>query len=211
VTSTIIPFYGSDNRAAFAIERAAMDRPGLVLDELDRVLPKKGLVIDVGAGDGFSSRRLQTPRRSVIAVEPSAGMIDQSANPTWVQAVAQDMPFRSNSFDGLYATWAYFFPDHHDISSGLAEAHRVVKPGSPIVVVDNAGADEFSAVAGSDLGTNLGFWEDAGFEIQIIDTVFSFDSIEDATELLRLYFGNGVKPRLEIGYRVAVMAMQAGP
>ncbi len=51
---TVIPFYGADDPDMFAIERRAMDRDGLVIAALDAALPG-GLVLDVGAGDGFSA------------------------------------------------------------------------------------------------------------------------------------------------------------
>jgi len=47
---------------------------------------------------------------------------------------------------GANATWAYFFPDHLDISVGLSEVQRVVRPGGPLAVVENYGGDEFSAL-----------------------------------------------------------------
>lgn len=35
----VIPFYGTDHPELFAIERAAMDRPGLVIDRLNHFVP----------------------------------------------------------------------------------------------------------------------------------------------------------------------------
>jgi len=72
---TVIPFYGADDPAMFTIERAAMDRDGLVEKALDEVLPG-GRVLDVGAGDGFTAERLSASRR-IVALEPSAGMIGE--------------------------------------------------------------------------------------------------------------------------------------
>jgi hypothetical protein len=57
----------------FAIERAAMDRDGLVVRALDELLPR-GRVLDVGAGDGFTAERLGANRR-IVALEPNVGMI----------------------------------------------------------------------------------------------------------------------------------------
>ena len=71
----IIPFYGVDLPDLFAIERAAMDRPGRVIHRLDRLLPS-GTIADIGAGDGFTAQKLQRPQRRIVAVEPARGMID---------------------------------------------------------------------------------------------------------------------------------------
>lgn len=51
----VIPFYGSTDREMFAIERAAMDRPGKVIAALDELLPPAGRVVDIGASDGFTA------------------------------------------------------------------------------------------------------------------------------------------------------------
>lgn len=210
MTDKVIPFYGSRDRSAFAIERAAMDRSGVVLDRLNDLLPANGTMLDVGAGNGYTAKLVGTPERTVVALEPAQGMIDPTSDIEWVQGVAQDLPFETGSFDGFYSTWAYFFPSLHDISAGLAEAHRVVRPGGQIIIVDNAGGDEFSSIAGSDLGTDIGFWRDAGFDASILETSFSFESEEDAHRLLTLYFGPATDVVLEIGYRVAVMTTTVG-
>lgn len=54
----VIPFYGVDNREMFEIEREAMDRPGKVVEALNAILPDEGVVLDIGAGDGFTGQRL---------------------------------------------------------------------------------------------------------------------------------------------------------
>ncbi len=185
----MIPFYGADQPDIFAIERAAMDRPGLVIEELDRLLPHSGLVVDVGAGDGFTAERLTTSHRTVVAVEPNGGMIRPDRPLPWTLGLAQELPIRTGAADGLYATWAYFFPKAHDVTPGLEEADRVVKPGGPIVIVDNLGGDELTAPAPRDITTDVDFWLANGFEQSIVDTVFEYDSIEDARLLMGMFFG----------------------
>lgn len=185
----MIPFYGADQPDVFAIERAAMDRPGLVTAEIDRLMPSSGLMVDVGAGDGLTAERLTTPGRTVVALEPSDGMIQPDRPVPWIQGLAQELPIRTASIDGLYATWAYFFPTHHDVRPGLAEADRVVKKGGPIIIVDNLGGDDFTAPSPRDITTDVGFWLSDGFEQTIVDTVFEYDNIEDARLLMGLFFG----------------------
>jgi len=88
---------------------------------------------------------------------------------------------------------------------GLDEIDRVTKPGAPIVIVDNAGDDEFTAMAPQDIVADLGFWRDAGFTIEIVRTAFEFASMDEAQRLLTFYFGERAEPALQIEYRVAVM------
>lgn len=200
----IIPFYGASDREMFALERAAMDRAGRVLAVLDEVLPD-GRVIDIGAGDGFTATRLAGPRRTIVALEPALGMIPSGGGLPWVAGEAEALPFADECFDAAYATWAYFFPAVHEVAGGLAEARRVVRAGRPLVIVDNAGDDEFSAMAPVDIAAPLDVWREAGFAIRIVETSFVFESIADARRLLEFFFGDRARPALEVEFRVAVM------
>ena len=204
----VIPFYGAVDRRLFAVERRSMDRDGVVIQELNATLPV-GRVLDVGAGDGFTAVRLARPDRPVVPLEPAAGMVDRGKPLPWVRGVAQALPFRDGAFAGAYATWAYFFPAMGHGDAGLAELHRVVAPGGPLVMVDNAGDDAFTALASPDadrLGSDAAWWQERGFARRVVETAFRFDSVEEAQELLGFYFGEaGARyPGTEVGYRVAV-------
>ena len=203
----MIPFYGSDDPEMFAIERRAMDATGRVIERLDQILPD-GVVLDIGAGNGFTAERLTSPTRTIVASEPAAGMVDSSKPLPWIRSIAQELPFRDGAFDAVYSTWAYFFPDFMDISQGLAEARRVTVPGGLVVVVDNVGDDEFSAMASRPGHSAISTWHDLGFDTEIIDTAFEFESLEEAERLLTLYFGDGALPALRIEYRVVVATIQ---
>ena len=201
----IIPFYGVDRPDLFAIERAAMDRPGRVIDRLDKLMPD-GIIADIGAGDGFTAERLLLPARRIVAVEPARGMIDAGRRLTWVQAEAEMLPFREGSLDGAYATWAYFFSRAlGDPTPGIEELHRTVKPDGPLVIADNAGGDEFTALTQRDISADLTFWRRQGFGVEIVDTVFEFENSTDAWRLLDFYFDEiGPAPSTTFTFRVAL-------
>lgn len=184
----VLPFYGATEPELFAIERAAMDRPQAVVAALDDALPD-GIVLDIGAGSGHTASRLQTTDRSVVALEPAAGMIDTAASVPWVRGDAEHLPFADDTIDAVYATWAYFFSRDFDPGPGLREARRVVRPGGVVAVVDNLGSDEFCALASSDISADPAFWERLGFDLDVIDTVFDFDHLDDARRLLSRFFG----------------------
>jgi len=198
----ILPFYGATHPDLFAIERSAMDRPGKVIDRLDDLLPH-GLVADIGAGDGFTAARLTVADRTVLAVEPAAGMIDRSRDLPWIRADAETLPFSDESLDAVYATWAYFFSRGFDPSQGIAEAVRTLRPDGRIVIVDNAGGDEFCALTSHDISADLSYWSTRGFTVEVIETVFEFETLEEADRLLEFYFGApDPSRRTRFSYRV---------
>jgi SAM-dependent methyltransferase len=200
-----MPFYGADDPEMFAIERRAMDRDGLVLAALDRLLPA-GAVLDVGAGDGFTARRLGV-RRDITALEPAVGMI-RGGDLRWVRGEAEHLPFADGSFDAAYATWAYFFSRGWDPTPGIAELDRVAKPGGVLALVENLGGDAFSALTDDDISADPRFWAAQGFACTTIETSFRFDDLEEARTLLGFFFGERGRDgaAVEVGFRVGVFA-----
>lgn len=104
--------------SGYAVGRRTDPRWMAVLEE---VLGDARTVVNVGAGTGS----YESPHRQVIAVEPSATMIEQrppGAAPV-VQGVAEGLPFPDAVFDAATAVLTI----HHwsDVEAGLAELRRV--------------------------------------------------------------------------------------
>ncbi|MBP3951699.1 class I SAM-dependent methyltransferase [Bacillus suaedae] len=184
----IIPFYGGVNPELFEIERRCMDRENKVISYLDKALPN-GKILDVGAGNGYTAEKLIFEKRTVIAMEPDEKMVDTKKKLVWSRGVAQKIPFHSNTFDAMYSTWAFFFDGIADIDEGLNEVERVVKDDGKIIIVDNYGNDEFTSYSPHDITSSVSDWVRRGYDYEIIDTEFIFDSIEEARRLLTFYFG----------------------
>lgn len=207
-----IPFYGATNQRLFEIERRCMDRDGIVIQFIDELLPH-GCILDMGAGNGFTAGHITREGRLVVAMEPDPRMIDLNRPLLWARGIAQDMPFHDASFDAAYATWAYFLPGVADKARGLGELCRVVKAGGLIVIVDNAGDDEFSALSDKPISDNGAWYMHHGFRREVLVTSFRFDSVEEARELLSFYFGKRVGQNInttEIGFRVAAYLGESG-
>ena len=201
----VIPFWGGKHPRLFEIERRCMDRDGKVINFLDQHLPE-GLVLDIGAGNGFTAIRLINPNRTVIPLEPDESMIDSNTPLIWTRGVVQNIPFHNAAFDAAYSTWAFFFQGVETIEEGLCELKRVVKFGGKIIIVDNAGNDEFCALSPRDIASDPDWWKSQGFQSTIIETAYKFDSLEEANALLSFYFGDDIgeaNRKTEIEYRVA--------
>ncbi|PKR78389.1 hypothetical protein CEY16_01125 [Halalkalibacillus sediminis] len=203
----IIDFYGASHPELFEIERRCMDRPGKVIDYLNLNLPN-GTVIDIGAGNGYTSEKLNKKDRLVLPMEPDDHMIDINKNLAWIKGTAQQIPFHDNSLDAAYATWAFFFSGMKGVDEGVREAERVIRPGGKFIIVDNYGDDEFTSLSPSPgpLSSSVDFWKERGFDYELIHTTFSFDSIAEARKLLSFYFeerGMEVSKR-EFEYKVVI-------
>ncbi|MBK3495026.1 class I SAM-dependent methyltransferase [Viridibacillus sp. YIM B01967] len=165
-----------------------MDRDNKVIKYLNEVLTN-GIILDVGAGNGYTAEKLIREDRNVIAMEPDEKMIDLKGNLIWSNGVAQSIPFHSNTFDAMYSNWAFFFDGITDIDDGLTEVERVVRNGGRIIIIDNYGEDEFCSFSSHDISSMVSEWVKRGFDYHIINTEFIFDSVEEAKKLLTFYFG----------------------
>lgn len=205
VIMSIIPFYGSKHPEYFQIERKAMDKNGVVLKYLNDALPS-GFILDVGAGNGFTAEKLQREERVIIPMEPDEGMIDHQKKLLWTKGVAQDIPFHDSTFDAVYSTWAYFLPGIAK-DTGLKEIVRVSKKNASIIIVDNAGEDEFTSFSPRTISDEGLWYKTNGFKKEILQSSYIFESIEEARKLMIFYFGEMVKEKIqkpEIEYKIAV-------
>ena len=91
-------------------------------------------VLDVAAGTGSITKLMQARGHRVVAVDLSPEMLERHPGPARVQARAEVLPFRAESFDGL--TFGYLLRYVEDPVSCLIELSRVVKPGGCLGMVE---------------------------------------------------------------------------
>ena len=103
-------------------------------------------VLDLGAGSGFSTEMLARLGYDVVALDPDFSALRHNRRrPTWdrsriegttrvVQSVAEGLPFRSATFDGVLGMNVL----HHvpDLTAVVPELARVLKPGCRAVFVE---------------------------------------------------------------------------
>lgn len=113
--------YGSTRRADPAILRAVA-----------RAVGGAPSVLNIGAGTGS----YEPPSRRVVAIEPSDTLIAQrksDAAPV-VKAVAEDLPFKENSFAAAMAILT--LPHWSDPLAGLREMRRVARRRAVVLTID---------------------------------------------------------------------------
>lgn len=122
--------------------------PGRVYDRLaERLIaispvPLNGrTILDVGAGTGAATRALRAVGARSVAVDLAAGMLRAIGPvlPPSIVADARSLPLRSGQLDGVVA--AFSFNHVPDPERALAEATRVVRAGSPVLVSAYAADD----------------------------------------------------------------------
>jgi arsenite methyltransferase len=103
-------------------------------------------VLDIGSGPGFLACEMGAavgPNGSVIGIDPSESMlaiarerslINGSAPVQFKPGGATALPFPEGSFDAVTSTQVYEYVE--DIPTALAEAHRVLRPGGRLLVLD---------------------------------------------------------------------------
>jgi demethylmenaquinone methyltransferase/2-methoxy-6-polyprenyl-1,4-benzoquinol methylase len=94
----------------------------------------EGLILDLGSGTGAAAPVLGG--RTVVALDPEPEMLARSGMPLRVVGVGEDLPFRDESFDGVFS--AYVFRNLTSVEATLKEVSRVLRPGGVAAVVDLA-------------------------------------------------------------------------
>lgn len=111
------------------------------IDIVTRLVVPAGLrVADVGCGRGELARALARRGASVLAVEPEPGQAaDNAAAPepgvTFMQGVAQALPAETGSLDLVVFGSSLHHVPGAVMDAALAEAHRVLRPGTGILLV----------------------------------------------------------------------------
>ena len=133
-------------RVAGTYDATRPDYPPQLFDALESVMGQPLLradVADVGAGTGISSRALAGRGAHVVAVEPSAGMLDVLASRTSaiaaVRGRAEALPLRDDSLDLVSFAQSFHWVDP---LRAVAEAARVLHRGGVLAAWWNVTAGD---------------------------------------------------------------------
>lgn len=101
-------------------------------------------VLDVGCGEGDLVRFMRSRGARAVGAECGDEMRrraianDPDHADDYVDAVGEALPFPDSSFDAVVYSYSLHHVPIHDIPAALVEAHRVLRPGGTLLVVEPA-------------------------------------------------------------------------
>lgn len=160
-------------------------------------------ILDIGCGTGFHLPYYSALAAHVFGVEPFdvnrlIGMkriFDLGLeNVSLLKGTAEVLPLKSGLVDFAYARFAYFWGE--GCEKGLDEAFRVLKSGGTFLMIDNNlergtfGSWVKKSFGHSDNKQNEidSFWSSQGFDLESIDSQWSFKSREDLEKVILIEF-----------------------
>jgi ubiquinone/menaquinone biosynthesis C-methylase UbiE len=176
---------------------------------LDEIVSVDGLdVIDLGAGTGRLALMLAPRVKSMRAFDLAEEMLRVCRErllgtglSNWYVEVAdhRSIPVEDHSVDLVVSGWsvAYLYVWHPEtwraeLESWLGEMKRVLRPGSFIVLFESLGTGNELPIQLEHLKDYYPWLEEVGFQNKWIRTDYSFESIEEAEELSRFFFGDAL-------------------
>jgi SAM-dependent methyltransferase len=125
-----------------------------------RMLGEPGRTLSVGCGSGLFEHLLRVEDDIVIefGIEPSAEMAKVAEHRGMRVTIgsAEDLPYDDGSFDTLLFNGTPSYID--DLAGALGEAHRVLRPGGHVVLVDVPAESSYGLLYR--LAAEIGTWDD---------------------------------------------------
>jgi ubiquinone/menaquinone biosynthesis C-methylase UbiE len=183
------------------------DYPNNIQRALDEIVNVNGLdLLDLGAGTGRFAGMLAPRARSMRAFDLSAHMLAaardklrRSGSPRWLAAVADHraLPIPSQSADVMISGWSVSYTAvwnpkqwRAELDAWLEEARRVLRENGVIVLFESLGTGNESPVRLKHLENFYPWLDEVGFQYKWIRTDYKFESLEEAEQLARFFFGD---------------------
>lgn len=202
--------YGSEAERYHALVRRE-DRAGNIPRTLYEIAdPADAVIVEIGAGTGRLTGMLASSSRSIFAFDISLHMIRHAstglANTGSVRFGVADnraLPVRDGVADIVLSGWSvgYLAAERRtgwrtDLHRVLREVERIARPGGVVLLLETLGTGHEIPTPPENLRVYFDLLEKEGFASTSIRTDYSFDSIEEAEELTRFFFGDTLADRV---------------
>lgn len=186
---------------------AREDHEGNILKALREIVDLENrLVLDLGAGTGRLACLLAPYVSRVRAFDISEEMLrvcrekfEKSGLSNWQVDIAdhRKLPAADASADLVVSGWSVSYlavwnPDtwREELENWMGEMKRALKPGSFIVLFESLGTGNESPIRLDHLKDFYSWLDETGFQFTWIRTDYKFESLTEAEELSRFFFGD---------------------
>lgn len=171
-------------------------------------------VVEFGAGTGRVTRLMSLISQRVLAFDIAPHMLsvaqeqlDLSGLSNWAFGLADNraMPVQSGSADVAVQGWSFghtvgWSPDNWraEIGQMLSEMQRVLRPGGMAILMETMGTGNRQPAPPTEgLAELYKWWEqEHGFSYRWVRTDYQFESLAEAEELTRFFFGDELADRV---------------
>ena len=186
---------------------AREDHQGNIEKALDEIVNVNGLdVLDLGAGTGRLAVMLAPRAKSVRAFDVSEEMLrvcrsrfEASGLSNWQVDIAdhRQLPITNYSADLAVSGWsvrylAVWNKEHttSELDTWLIEMQRVLRKGGWVVLFESLGTGNERPIRLEHVESTYQWLDTVGFQNKWIRTDYKFESINEAEELSRFFFGD---------------------
>jgi len=182
--------------------------------EIEKIKPTDGIhILEFGAGTGRLTRFLARNAKMVAASDLSHHMLMEAKNVCANEGIANaplcaaDMrctPYVRESADMVIAGWSFCYLAvwgkekwEHQLTLGLEETARLLRPGGVIIILENFGTGFESPNPPPHLNGYFDFLKEKGFSSTWLRTDYQFSDLEEAIELSSFFFGEELSEKVK--------------
>lgn len=183
------------------------DYQGNIPRAIDEIIHVEGLdVLDLGAGTGRLTLMLAPRVKLIRAFDASAEMLrvcrerlKATGLSNWQVDVAdhRQLPVEDHSADLVVSGWSVSYLSVWNQENGdaqldkwLAEMRRVLRNDGTIILFESLGTGNESPIRLEHVEPTYRWLDDNGFQNKWIRTDYRFESVDEAEELSRFFFGD---------------------